>query len=196
MARTKKTAVETVAGIKGFNAQLKCRDFQFEVGGIYTHEGEVIACRGGLHAITAHPLAVFEYYAPAGSRFCRVELSGRQHSDDQVKTAAEILKVAAEIGITDLVTDAIKWVVERSHPEGVHATGYQGASSATGTRGAAIAIGVLNKVMGAEGNALFSMERADNGDVVSVACGMVGQDGIKPGVWYRAQGGELVEVGQ
>jgi hypothetical protein len=129
------------AGIKGFDKNLQCRGFQFTVGETFKHDGEVIACRGGFHAITAHPLAVFDYYAPAGSRFCLVELGGTQHSDDQVKTAAEILKVGAEIGFADLTNAAVKWVLERATEGGEHTTGYQSAASATGDRSAASATG-------------------------------------------------------
>lgn len=97
-----------VSAIKGFDANLRCHgEFQFAVGGEYRHEGPVKCCEGGFHAITDHPLAVFDYYGPAGSRFCRVQLGGVTHSDDGVKTAAEILRVGEEIGITDLVNDAI-----------------------------------------------------------------------------------------
>src|SRR3569833_3194951 len=122
MARAKKVAAAKVApeptlvlhGIKGFDTNLQCRGFQFTIGETFTHEGEVICCRGGFHAITDHPLAVFDYYPPAGSRFCRVELSGQTASDDGIKIAAGILKVGRELGLSELVQDAVKWVMDRS----------------------------------------------------------------------------------
>ena len=148
---TKKTASSdvSVSAIKGFNANLTCRDFQFEIGKTYKHEGSVEACKAGFHCITGHPLAVFQYYAPVGSRFMRVDISGNLHSDDNEKTAAEILKVGDELGLSTLTQEAVAWVTARAgNPEGIvllqegeAATGDQGAASATGDQGAASATG-------------------------------------------------------
>ena len=142
----------TISAIKGFDANLQCHGFQFEPGKTYTHEGTVRACKGGFHAIidTAHPLSVFEYYAPAGSRFFRVEMSGATDADDNVKVAAQILKVGDEIGLRDLTLEAVKWVMDRATLEGpvavkdnglATASGYQGAATASGYQGAATASG-------------------------------------------------------
>ncbi|QTC88067.1 DUF7666 domain-containing protein [Brevundimonas pondensis] len=260
MAAKKKTAEATpvIRAIKAFDQNLKCRDFQFAIGETFTHVGTVKACEGGFHAITGHPLAVFGYYPPAGTRFCLVEQSGATDTDDGEKTASEILKVGQEIGLSALVQEAVKWVQERSTPEGETATGtrgaasstgYQGAASSTGDygaasstgtrgaasstgtrgaasstgdygaasstgtrgaasstgtrgaasstgdQGAAMASGFEGRVMGADGNALFAIERETwNGPIVSIASGIVGQDGIKAGAWYQAKSGKLVEV--
>ena len=220
-------APATVPAIKGFDANLSCRGFQFAEGETYTHDGPVVACQSGFHAITGHPLAVFEYYPPAGSRFCRVELSGELHSDDQEKTAAAILTVGKEIGLAGLAQEAVDWVMARATLEGpvavkpnglatasgtrgaatasgdqgaATASGYQGAATASGTRGAATASGLAGKVMGAIGNALFAVERGgwdgSGYPILSVACGIVGKDGIEPDAWYAAKDSKLVRVEQ
>ena len=209
----KKAILATTAAIKGFDKNLACRGFQFEIEKTFTHTGPVRACQGGFHAIIGHPLSVFQYYAPAGSRFCMVELSGDTDSDDNEKTAAEIMKIGREIDLRELTLEAVKWVVDRSHPEGnpaigtrgaatasgyqgaATASGYQGAATASGDLGAATASGYQGAVSGKDGNALFTLEREPYPSlkIISVAAGIVGIDGIKADTWYVCVGGELVE---
>lgn len=194
--------------IKGFDANLQCRGFQFQIGETYRHEGAVAACKGGFHAIPddAHPLSVFEYYPPAGSRFCFVEVDGDTDREGN-KVAAEILTVGKEIVLGDLAAEAVAWVMARAKPEGKTATkdnglatasGTQGAATASGTRGSnAMATGFGGMVRGVEGAGLYAVERETwDGPIVSNACGIVGRDGIKADTWYLCEGGKLVEAGQ
>lgn len=52
---------------KGTDKDMKCRDFQFELGKEY-EEAEAKLCNKGFHGCE-YPLDVFAHYAPADSRF-------------------------------------------------------------------------------------------------------------------------------
>ena len=93
-----------ITAYKGFDSNLQCRGFQFEIGKTYTHEGKVEACASGFHAIEGHPLEVFGYYPPGQSRFCMVELDGdmARHSDDS-KVAAQILPQSGTLCPTETI---------------------------------------------------------------------------------------------
>nr|DAG69057.1 MAG TPA: hypothetical protein [Caudoviricetes sp.] len=136
---------------KGFDKDLKCRGFKYEIGGEYEAEGEIRLCRNGFHACEV-PLDVMTYYPPGGSRYCEVEQSGtmRKGSDDS-KVASEKIKIGAEIGLTGLIKAQIAYVEEtcKGAPEKIaqgnwgHAAtqGYGGHAAAQGDMGHAAAQG-------------------------------------------------------
>ena len=126
---------------KGMDKGMKCRGFQYEVGGEYeTDKAEV--CKSGFHACE-YPLDVFNYYPPATSRFFEVEQSGElSKSGDDTKVASSKIKIGVEVSIAGLVKAAIEYTRERcTQNEGDKATGTRGAASATGYQGAASATG-------------------------------------------------------
>ncbi|MBQ7815936.1 MAG: hypothetical protein IJ339_01085, partial [Oscillospiraceae bacterium] len=126
---------------KGFNKDMTCRGFQFEIGKEYEEKGARL-CSKGFHACE-YPLDCFWYYHPAESRYCEVELDAtdERHSDD-TKVCGERIKIGAEIGVPGLVKAAVEYVQERATPTNIHhttksrmgtvATGYGSANSATG----------------------------------------------------------------
>ncbi|MDI9801714.1 DUF7666 domain-containing protein, partial [Citrobacter koseri] len=101
---------KTIVAYKGFNADMTCRGFQFEIGKTFKHEGKVEACKSGFHSCE-NPIDVFSYYHPAGNRFCEVEVSGdvSRHDDDS-KIASATITIKAEISIHEMVKRAIEWV--------------------------------------------------------------------------------------
>ena len=96
---------------KGFDKNFQCRGFQYEIGKSYTHKGEIKPCKSGFHACE-YPLSVFNYYAPANSRFSEVEARGKIVPYDE-KIACEKLKIKAEISLNAMITAAVKFTLSK-----------------------------------------------------------------------------------
>lgn len=73
--------MEKIKGYKGFDKNMKCRNFQYEIGKDYTYEGDVECCKCGFH-FCENPFDVLSYYSPSSSRFCEVEGSGESSKDN------------------------------------------------------------------------------------------------------------------
>ena len=205
---------EVIKSFKGFDKDLKCRGFQFEVGGEYEEE-TAEACRTGFHACEM-PLEVFGYYAPGEqSRYCVVEQSGEisRHSDGS-KVASSKIKIGAEIGIPGLVKAHIEYVRSRCTNEhnveaGKPATaGYRGAATA-GSYGAATSRGSVSvgasgvgtvrgddpKIRGGLGAVLvIAVEEGNSFDIKEWKSFVVDGKTIKADTWYTLKDGQIVEV--
>ena len=106
---------EKVIAYKGFNKDLTCRGFQYEIGKEY-EEKEVSVCSSGFHACE-NPFDVLEYYGDIiDNRFCEVEQSGTIIKED-TKQASSKIKVVAEIGFAGLFKAGIEWIKEITNPE-------------------------------------------------------------------------------
>ena len=202
------TADAPITTYKGFDKNLQCRGFQYAIGQTYQHEGPVEDCAGGFHACE-HPLNVFSYYAPAGSRFAVVEQGGElsRHIDD-TKVASRTITIKAEIDLPGLIRAAIEYTFSRAKtvdPKSpASATGDCGAASATGTRGAASATGLHSiamasgwngRAMAGDAGAVVLAYRNNDGEIIHIRASKVGDNGIKAGVWYSLnEDGEFVEV--
>ena len=139
------TEEKVIKAYKGFDQDLKCRGFQYEVGKTYKHDGNVVMCKSGFHAIPddESPLNVFGFYPPAQSRYCEVECGGETVKDDCKVSCSEI-KIGAEIGILGLVKAHVEWVKknitnENNAEKGKPATAGDRGAATAGDRGAATA---------------------------------------------------------
>ena len=101
-----------IIAYKGFDENLRCRGYQFEVGKEYEQEGEIVCCENGFHACT-NPFDVLNHYDANGkNRFCIVEQSGviKTEGDFDTKQASSKIKIKEEIGISGLFKAAIEWI--------------------------------------------------------------------------------------
>ena len=142
---------QKIKAYKAFDKDLSCRGFKYEVGKEYEETGDIKACEKGFHACP-YPLDVFGYYAPAGSRFCEVEQSGKIDDSESDKVCSSKIRIGAELDIRGLVKAAVSYVKERCTNEcnaepgkpatagnyGAATAGYSGAATA-GDNGAATA---------------------------------------------------------
>ena len=128
---------------KAFDKDLSCRGFKYEVGKEYEETGDIKACEKGFHACP-YPLDVFGYYAPAGSRFCEVEQSGKIDDSESDKVCSSKIRIGAELDIRGLVKAAVSYVKERCTNEcnakpGKPATAGNYGAATAGDSGAATA---------------------------------------------------------
>jgi len=206
---SKKDKAESITAFKGFDANLRCRDYQFEIGRTETHKGRVEACDSGFHACT-YPLDVLSYYPlGGGNRYARVELSGAtsKHGGDS-KIAAEHLLVAEEIGMGGLINASLDCLFKEAEinkedystlaasgdSSTLAASGYSSKLAASGYSSTLAASGYSSKAK-AGTNGAIALAYYD-GSRPRFAVGYVGEDGVKADTWYAADAktGKLVEV--
>ena len=208
---------------KGFNKDMTCRDFQFEEGKSYEHEGNVKVCESGFHACE-RPLNCFDYYSPASSVYHEVEADGDiSKSDDDTKIAAKKIKIGARLDIAGLVQAQFEYVKEHTttdhtDPKTANAGNYGAAnagdcgaanagacgaaisrgSASVGSGGIAVARGDernQNKVKGGIGAILvIALEPIDTTDIIEWKAVVVDGVKIKADTWYCLKDGELVEA--
>ncbi|EJA3481252.1 hypothetical protein MWH58_000337 [Salmonella enterica] len=138
-----------IVTFKGFNKDLKCRDFQFEIGKTFHHDGKVEACGSGFHACEC-PFDVFSYYPPAESRYAETISFGVTDREEEgdTKIASASITIKAELTLPQFIQRGIEWIwskIDKSLEQQIMSgdqsaatnTGYQSAATNTGNRSAA-----------------------------------------------------------
>jgi hypothetical protein len=153
----KKTADSpVVTGFKGFDKDLKCKGFQYEVGKTYTHDSAVKLCSTGFH-FCENPWDTLSYYPiENGNRYAQTEAQGvTDEREKDSKRVSSVLAIKAELTLKSLIDCAVKFTLNlaKSTPTGKvesystgdygHAvsTGYSGHAVSTGNYGHAVSTG-------------------------------------------------------
>ena len=205
---------------KGFDKNLKCRDFQYEIGKTYT-EDKAKLCEAGFHAYE-HPLDCLNYYEPGESRYCDVDLDDvtDEHKDDSKRVGKKIT-VQDEIGIAGLVKAAVNigieeaksktngdeahaattgnWAHAATNGDRAHAatTGNWAHAEVSGKESIASALGMGGKAKGALGCWIVCAEwenKTEGWHIKCVKAAAVDGERIKADTWYMLQDGEFVET--
>ena len=211
-----KDTTEVIA-YKAFDENLKCRDFQYEVGKTYTHDGEVIACSSGFHSCT-NPLDVLNYYELTSSRFTVVKAGGQiaKHGDD-TKIASATITIQAELKLPEFIKSAVTWLLDACKTDGnvlaasgdysklaasgdsskLAASGYSSQLAASGASSIAMASGVNSRAKAGENGAIAMARWVEAEKRYRISVAYVGEDGIKPDVWYELdEAGAFVECNE
>ena len=154
---------DIIHGFKGFDKDLKCRGFQYEIGKDYEQEGEVKCCERGFH-FCENPFDVFGYYSPSDSRYCEVEGYGNaDKANDDSKVATSHIHISAEIGLNGLIKAGVKFILDKVNFNDSKSTNTCDYSAATveGKESVAIVTGRDGRARGALGCWIVLTERGD-----------------------------------
>lgn len=104
-------------GYKGFDSNLKCRNFQYEIGQSYSHDGPVELCIQGFH-FCEKLRDCFRYYPTEdGCRFCEVEAWGDIYGDG-LKYVAKNIKIIRELSPIEISRYEYGWGYGDGHRYG------------------------------------------------------------------------------
>lgn len=183
---------------KGFDKDLKCKDFQYEIGKEYTEE-KVDICNYEFYACE-FPMDVFNYYPPSYSRYCEVDLEANdQKSHDDSKRVGKKISVKAEIGIAGIIKAGVEHIKEQVNWEDDKETntGDRSAAIVEGKESIALATGIKSKAKGKIGCFIVLTEWKEINfeyHLVDVKSAKVDGENIKEDTFYMLKDGKFVEV--
>ncbi|EAX1286100.1 TPA: hypothetical protein ACJG3I_001350 [Salmonella enterica subsp. enterica serovar Orientalis] len=205
-----------IVTFKGFNKELKCRDFQFEIGKTFHHDGKVEACGSGFHACE-FPFDVFSYYPPAESRYAETISFGvtDRKEEGDTKIASASITIKAELTLPQFIQRGIEWIwskIDKSLEQQIMSgnwsaatntgdcsaatnTGNCSAATNTGNRSAATNTGNRSAATNT-GN--WSAAEVSGSQSVAAALGIEGKARASEGgaivLCYRDKNGELIHI--
>jgi hypothetical protein len=192
---------EIVKGYKGFDKDLKCNGFQYEIGKTFKHEGKIELCSRGFH-FCENPLDVWNYYPPNNSIMAEVESGNNieKQKDRDSKCVTDEITIKAKIDIKSFIILDVKGLFEfaKKKTTGYSAhsatTGYSAHSATTGENTIACALGKHSKAKSTRGNWIVLSEYDDNYNLLCVKSVKVDGKKIKAYTWYELKKGKFVEV--
>ena len=153
---------KVIKSYKGFDKDMKCRDFQYEVGKEYDMDGEIKCCNRGFHACKS-PIEVWDYYDMLNSRFAEVEQSGKIDEEEKsTKVCSSHIKIKAELKLADIINIGVEWLKDVTSPSKVKT---DGASNNNGDRKKQIGSSGYSAQIGSSG---YSAKIGSSGDYAQI----------------------------
>lgn len=203
-----------IKSYKGFDKNLKCRDFQYEIGKEYEMDGEIKVCSRGFHACES-PFDVFDHYTMIDSRFCEVEQDGNISKEDRgTKICSSKIKIKAELKLDNMINLGVEWLKDITSPEKIK-TSIKDNSSGDGAQigssgddakidstgeGCVIMCAGINSVAKASKGSWITLSEWSYSDKkkryipVSVKTEFVDGEKIKADTYYKLAGGVFKEI--
>ena len=114
---------KVITSYKGFDKNMQCRGFQYEVGKEYEMDGEIKCCNRGFHACKS-PMEVWDYYYMINSRYAEVEQSGKiEEEENSTKVCSSRIKIKAELKLADIINIGVEWLKDITSPSKVKVDG-------------------------------------------------------------------------
>ena len=112
-----------ITSYKGFDKNMECRGFKYEVGKEYEMDGEIKCCNRGFHACKS-PIEVWDYYDMLNSRFAEVEQSGKIDEEEKsTKICSSRIKIKAELKLADIINIGVEWLKDITSPSKIKEDG-------------------------------------------------------------------------
>ena len=204
-----------IKSYKGFDKNMQCRGFQYEVGKEYDMDGEIKCCNRGFHACKS-PLEVWDHYDMLNSRFAEVEQSGKIDEEEKsTKICSSHIKIKAELKLSDIINISVEWLKNITSPSKVKTDGALndngdrkkqiGSSGdyaqigSTGEDSVIMCAGNKSKAKAKVGSWITLAEWKWNDEKnrnvpVCVKTEYVDGENIKADTWYQLKNGKFVEV--
>ncbi len=217
---------KVIKSYKGFDKNMQCRGFQYEVGKEYDMDREIKCCNRGFHACK-YPLEVWDYYDMLNSRFAEVEQSGKIDEEEKsTKVCSSHIKIKAELKLADIINIGVEWLKDITSPSKVKAdgvlsdngdrkkqigssgdyakigsSGYSAQIDSTGEDSVIMCAGNKSKAKAKVGSwiTLAEWEWSDDKNhcvPVCVKTEYVDGENIKADTWYQLKNGKFVEVSE
>ena len=213
-----------IKSYKGFDKNMQCRGFQYEVGKEYNMDGEIKCCNRGFHACKS-PLEVWDHYDMLNSRFAAVEQSGKIDEEKKsTKVCSSHIKIKAELKLSEIINIGVEWLKNVTSPSKIKtdgsfndnggrkkqigssgdsaqigSSGYSAQIDSTGEDSVIMCAGNKSKAKAKVGSWITLAEWIWNDEKnrnvpVCVKTEYVDGERIKADTWYQLKNGEFVEV--
>ena len=176
---------EIITGYKAFDADFKCRDYQYEVGKTFEHEGKIELCSEGFHFCHKDPFDVFKHYplvfrgSELLSRFAKVSapkkdvVVGRDGDGDKCVTSK--ISIDEEITLDDLINEQVEKAYNSKDEAGL--------LMATERRSTLTDQDSRTKIISDKDNALVALTHDYSKALISADCAYLASSGYDTGLF-------------